>query len=109
MAKQLLVQVCRGTGLSQDYMNEYFKLCDGFKITQRLNDEQIMCLLKEKPRKYTERFPPAEFEYALDSKVKRLDVLAEQARALASPERFSRDALAKIITEAYRIVHGRSL
>lgn len=107
MAKEPLVQLHSVTGLSQDYMNEYWRFCNGFKIRETLNDEQIMRLLKESPRKYTERFPPGEFEYALDSRVKQLDALAEQAKALASPERFSRDALAKIIGEAYNIVHGR--
>ena len=107
MAKEPLVQLHSVTGLSQDYMNEYWKFCNGFKIRETLNDEQIMRLLKESPRKYTERFPPGKFEYALDDRVSQLDALAEQARALALPERFSRNALAEIISEAYRIVYGR--
>jgi len=98
------------TGVSSDYWNQYnvFPL---FGLRDFSPKENLELLQKWPVQRYTEYFSLEEgFEGVITDfnrgTIERLDELADEVNALASPERFSIEKFRGILGEVYELLYG---
>ncbi|MDO8642253.1 MAG: hypothetical protein Q7R76_01520 [Candidatus Woesearchaeota archaeon] len=95
-------QIWPGTGMSQDYFNEY--IGKGM-ILERGNLERVARSFRDRPiKRYEERFPATVYQdvVTLENqwRVQRLDEIAQEANARFSDvSRFTKDDFERTVTE----------
>lgn len=102
-------QIQEETGVSADYLNEYFPKCIALEL-RGIN--KVAELFRESPiRRYRERFPEDVYDNVVNGKnerrVSRLDEIAEDFnKRMVDPKMFSEKDFKRMINEVVSLVYG---
>ena len=104
-------QICEATGVSKDYWNEYFHRPIYF--IRNFSPEANLQSLQEYPvKRYTERYSDKVYDNVTTPKnrerIARLDKIADEVNALATPETFSIDTFQDLVCEVHELIDDRT-